>query len=175
MRGHQDGFASLEEVADAIAAYNPHRKRPSSLDGLRKNVRLHDDGRWNWHRDPSFMRLGREADRDANSERLASAAARIDIPTLIVRGRQSDVVNEAGEAGMTRLIPSWSRGRGEQQRRGRWRWVRRSRSPPRTGCRRSDRPRVRGERRDGAESGETDTRMTGLDGLADEPRPVPHG
>src|SRR5258708_17222409 len=24
----EDGFASLEEVADAIAAYNPHRPRP---------------------------------------------------------------------------------------------------------------------------------------------------
>jgi pimeloyl-ACP methyl ester carboxylesterase len=105
MRAHKDGFARLEEVADAIAAYNPHRKRPTNLDGLRKNVRLHDDGRWYWHWDPSFMRLGREAERDANSERLASAAARINIPTLIVRGRQSDVVSNAGLAEMRRLIP----------------------------------------------------------------------
>ena len=28
------GFASLDEVADAIAAYNPHRPRPSDLSGL---------------------------------------------------------------------------------------------------------------------------------------------
>jgi pimeloyl-ACP methyl ester carboxylesterase len=105
MGGHQDGFASLEEVANAIAAYNPHRKRPTNLDGLRKNVRLHADGRWYWHWDPSFMHLGREAERDANSKRLASAAARIDIPTLIVRGRQSDVVSDAGVAEMRRLIP----------------------------------------------------------------------
>ena len=33
------GFDSLEEVADAVAAYNPHRPRPSDLSGLRKNVR----------------------------------------------------------------------------------------------------------------------------------------
>ena len=45
-------------MADAIAAYNPHRKRPTNLEGLRKNVRLHDDGRWYWHWDPAFMRLG---------------------------------------------------------------------------------------------------------------------
>ncbi len=33
-----DGFASLEEVADAIGAYNPHRARPTDLNGLRKNL-----------------------------------------------------------------------------------------------------------------------------------------
>ena len=34
-----DGFASLEDVADAIHGYNPHRPRPSDLSGLRKNLR----------------------------------------------------------------------------------------------------------------------------------------
>src|SRR6185437_70862 len=34
-----EGFGSLDEVADAIAAYNPHRPRPSDLSGLRKNLR----------------------------------------------------------------------------------------------------------------------------------------
>ena len=41
----EDGFGSLEEVADAIAAYNPHRPRPSNLEGLKKNLRERD-GRW---------------------------------------------------------------------------------------------------------------------------------
>ncbi|HEU0170902.1 MAG TPA: alpha/beta fold hydrolase, partial [Acidimicrobiales bacterium] len=35
MLGNLDGFASLEEVADAVAAYNPHRPRPTDLSGLR--------------------------------------------------------------------------------------------------------------------------------------------
>jgi pimeloyl-ACP methyl ester carboxylesterase len=105
MRAHQDGFASLEDVADAIAAYNPVRKRSRNLDGLRKNVRLHDDGRWYWHWDPAFMQIDKEPIRDARSDRLASAAARLDIPTLIVRGRQSDIVSDAGVAEMKRLIP----------------------------------------------------------------------
>lgn len=39
-----DGFASLEEVAEAIASYQPHRKRTRNLDGLAKNVRLADNG-----------------------------------------------------------------------------------------------------------------------------------
>ena len=49
-----DGFAWLEDVANAIAASNPHRPRPSDLSGLRKNLRLRD-GRWYWHWDPAFI------------------------------------------------------------------------------------------------------------------------
>jgi pimeloyl-ACP methyl ester carboxylesterase len=105
MRAHHDGFGSLQDVSDAIAAYNPHRKRPPSLDGLRKNVRLRSDGRWYWHWDPAFMQIDKEPVRDAHSDRLAKAAARINIPTLIVRGRHSDIVSDAGMAEMKHLIP----------------------------------------------------------------------
>ena len=47
----EEGFATLDEVADSIAAYQPHRERPTNLDGLRKNLRLGEDGRWRWHWD----------------------------------------------------------------------------------------------------------------------------
>src|SRR5205085_10912095 len=56
MTGAPDGFASLEEAADAIAAYNPHRPRPTDLSGLAKNLRQREDGRWVWHWDPRFVR-----------------------------------------------------------------------------------------------------------------------
>lgn len=36
MRQAPDGFSSLDEVAEAIANYQPHRKRPRTLDGLAK-------------------------------------------------------------------------------------------------------------------------------------------
>src|SRR3546814_6902162 len=52
MSAAPDGFATLDEAADAIAAYRPNRPRPSNLDGLRKNLRQGDDGRWRWHWDP---------------------------------------------------------------------------------------------------------------------------
>src|SRR3546814_5523287 len=39
MSAAPDGFATLDEAADAIAAYRPNRPRPSNLDGLRKNLR----------------------------------------------------------------------------------------------------------------------------------------
>ena len=44
MNQKPDGFDSLEEVAEAIANYQPHRKRPRTLDGLAKNVRLAPSG-----------------------------------------------------------------------------------------------------------------------------------
>jgi pimeloyl-ACP methyl ester carboxylesterase len=105
MTARPEGFASLEEVADAIAAYNPLRPRPRSLDGLRKNVRLGEDGRWRWHWDPAFMRIGDEPQRRFDPERLRAAATHLTIPTLIVRGAESDVVSDDGMADMLRLVP----------------------------------------------------------------------
>jgi pimeloyl-ACP methyl ester carboxylesterase len=106
MTANPDGFANLDEVADAIAAYNPLRKRPTNLDGLRKNVRQGADGRWRWHWDPAFMRIGDEPKRQIEPLRLEAAAANVRAPTLIVRGAHSDVVSEAGVADMLRRIPS---------------------------------------------------------------------
>jgi non-heme chloroperoxidase len=105
MTAHPDGFATLEEVADAIAAYNPVRKRPSNLDGLRKNVRRRENGRWYWHWDPAFMQIDDEPKRHVALGRLSAAASNVTAPTLIVRGRQSDMVSDAGIEDMRRLIP----------------------------------------------------------------------
>ena len=55
MQAAPDGFASLEEAADAVAGYNPHRPRPKDLSGLKKNLREGADGRWRWHWDPRFI------------------------------------------------------------------------------------------------------------------------
>lgn len=105
MTAHPDGFATLEDVADAVAAYNPLRPRPRSLDGLRKNVREGADGRWRWHWDPAFMDIQDEPQRDARVERLEDAASRVRAPTLIVRGTRSDVVSDEGLADMRRRMP----------------------------------------------------------------------
>lgn len=106
MVAHQDGFGSLEEVADAIAEYNPTRQRPRNLAGLRKNVRLRSDGRWYWHWDPAFMRIDTDPRQLVDPDRLRTAAAHVSVPTLLVRGLGSDVVGEAGAADLRRLIPS---------------------------------------------------------------------
>jgi pimeloyl-ACP methyl ester carboxylesterase len=92
------GFGTLDEVADAIAAYNPHRKRPSDLNGLRKNLRQRD-GRWYWHWDPSFISGGAEhgPNEITDVERLDAAVTAIEgagVPLLLIRGRASDLVSE---------------------------------------------------------------------------------
>ena len=92
------GFASLDEVADAIQEYNPHRPRPTDLDGLRVNLRRRGE-RWFWHWDPKFI--------DGTSalppievtevDRLYAAVDAIlrnDVPMLLVRGQMSDLVTE---------------------------------------------------------------------------------
>ncbi len=105
MAANPDGFSSLEDVADAIAAYNPLRPRPQNLDGLRKNVRQHADGRWYWHWDPAFMRIEDEPRRNTEPRRLREAASHLTIPTLIVRGVQSDIVSDRGLEDMLELVP----------------------------------------------------------------------
>jgi len=92
-----DGFASLDEVADAIAEYNPHRPRPSTTDGLKKNLRERD-GRWYWHWDPATLPIDPDEievslDR-RNADDLADALARVTVPVLLIRGRRSDLVTE---------------------------------------------------------------------------------
>jgi pimeloyl-ACP methyl ester carboxylesterase len=107
MNSAPTGFESLEEVADAVAAYQPHRQRPSNIEGLRRNVRLAEDGRLYWHWDPAFMRIGDNLDVDpvARERRLSDAARRIGVPTLLVRGMLSDIVSDAGAAELLELIP----------------------------------------------------------------------
>ena len=104
-----DGFDSLDEVADAIAAYNPHRPRPTDLSGLERVLRKRDDGRWVWHWDPVFMGADKEIGRrgrDPTDRTLIESSARsITIPTLLVRGRQSDLLSEEGATHLLGLIP----------------------------------------------------------------------
>jgi pimeloyl-ACP methyl ester carboxylesterase len=102
-----EGFASVEEAAEAVAAYLPHRPRPTSLEGLKKNLRLHPDGRWRWHWDPRFLDGPRpvNAGWDAVEPRLMDITARLDIPTLLVRGGASELVSPEAAAEFLNLAP----------------------------------------------------------------------
>jgi pimeloyl-ACP methyl ester carboxylesterase len=110
MTGNEDGFATLEEAADAIAAYNPHRPRPSDLSGLAKNLRQRPDGRWAWHWDPRFVK-GKFGSADetrasvVEPDRLEKAVDGLTIPTLLVRGRSSDLLSEEGARDFLERVP----------------------------------------------------------------------
>ncbi|MDO9179628.1 MAG: hypothetical protein Q7U16_15115 [Agitococcus sp.] len=74
------------EVRDPVAAYNPHRPVSNNTSGLKKNLRLGEDGRYRWHWDSRFLD---HAPKEENDEMLASlerrlvAAKNVAIPTLL--------------------------------------------------------------------------------------------
>jgi pimeloyl-ACP methyl ester carboxylesterase len=115
MATHPRGFASLEDAADVIAAYNPHRRRPDTLDGLAKVLRRTGDGRWCWRWDPAFMSSkvdAMRADPDQRSQRLEqltgkllTGASRITAPTLLIRGAMSDLVSPETVTEFLDIVP----------------------------------------------------------------------
>jgi non-heme chloroperoxidase len=105
MTDRPDGFASLEEAADAVAAYRQHRARPSDLSGLEKNLRRGEDGRYRWHWDPKFMSREHRIRNTLTPDRLLGAARGLRVPTLLVRGKLSDVVSLEGAAEFQSAAP----------------------------------------------------------------------
>jgi pimeloyl-ACP methyl ester carboxylesterase len=105
MRRSRTGFATLEEALEYVAAYNPHRARPVDGSGLLRNLRLNADGRYYWHWDPAVIGDGWRSPRQRSTERLLAAAARIRVPSLLVRGLQSEIVSERGIAEFRRCLP----------------------------------------------------------------------
>jgi pimeloyl-ACP methyl ester carboxylesterase len=103
----REGFATVAEAADAVAAYLPHRPRPRSHEGLRKNLRFHPDGRWRWHWDPRFLD-GTHTDPEEVVEReaqLEEAARGLKTPVLLVRGGASEVVGQGHLRQFLALVP----------------------------------------------------------------------
>lgn len=110
MKGSLDGFASLEAAADAVAGYLPHRRRPKDLNGLKKNLRLSDDGRYRWHWDPKVLNVWdpihyTPEEGEQILKARSEASKRLTVPTLLVRGRMSDVVSEEQAQEFLALVP----------------------------------------------------------------------
>ena len=105
MQARPDGFANLEEAAEAIATYLPNRRRPRDPSGLARNLRQGPDGRWRWHWDPGFLAPGRGPRPGEEPLRLERAARALRVPTLLVRGRLSDLLSESGAQHFLSLVP----------------------------------------------------------------------
>ncbi len=115
MAAYPDGFGNLDDAAEVIAAYNPHRARPDNVDGLRKVLRQRRDGRWVWRWDPAFIHSNFDFLRgepttdteqiDAIGHLLSNGARRVTAPTLLVRGLLSDVVSHATVEEFKQLVP----------------------------------------------------------------------
>lgn len=90
-RTNRSGFATLDEAAAVIAEYTGREKRVNP-EGLEKNLRLDEDGLYRWHWDPAFLSL--RGDATGQPGRLTRATSNIDLPMMLVRGRESNVVTE---------------------------------------------------------------------------------
>lgn len=105
MASNRHGFSSVEEAADAVSAYLPHRPRPKDVSGLQKNLRTGPDGRLYWHWDPNF--LDRANDKPlADYDRLMAAARNVRVPTLLVRGASSEIVTSEAAQEFLDCLPT---------------------------------------------------------------------
>ncbi len=100
-----DGFDTLDDAVEAIAAYTPQRTRPVNPAGLMKVLRQRGD-RWYWHWDPRFIGQDRsEVVPDRLAGLLDVATSNIKVPTMLVRGLLSDVVTQEGVDDLLAQIP----------------------------------------------------------------------
>jgi pimeloyl-ACP methyl ester carboxylesterase len=104
MSSKPEGFGTIEEAADAISQYQPHRPRPRDLSGLSKNLRQAPDGRYVWHWDPRLVEPAPMYQK--RYERLCASARSIAVPALVVRGGMSDVLSDAGARHFLELCPT---------------------------------------------------------------------
>ena len=104
MTSAPDGFASLEEAADAVSAYLPHRPRPKDVSGLKRNLRLREDGRYHWHWDPAFIRPSARA-KPRDESIFEDAARALTVPALLVRGGLSKVLSPEGVHAFLEQVP----------------------------------------------------------------------
>ena len=107
MRSGAKGFASVEEAADAVSGYLPHRERPKDISGLKKNLRLKEDGRYYWHWDPLFLtdRTGMGEVREERFKQLENSAKRITVPTMLVQGALSDILTDKEKEEFLNAVP----------------------------------------------------------------------
>ncbi|MBU6246836.1 MAG: alpha/beta hydrolase [Xanthomonadaceae bacterium] len=104
MQAHPEGFADYTHAAEAIAAYLPQRRERKSEDQLRPLLREGDDGRLHWHWDPALL-AGVVSDSERYQPRLLAAAAKVDVPVLLLSGGRSDVVSRDTVAEFLQLVP----------------------------------------------------------------------
>lgn len=105
MRSGMHGFASVAEAAAAVERFLPNRPARSSQAGLERNLRQRADGRLYWHWDPAFHEASAARAAEDMLGQMERAAPRVAVPTLLVTGEHSEVVDAVGARKLARLIP----------------------------------------------------------------------
>lgn len=104
MTANPEGFESLEEAAEAIAAYRSGHRPRTDLSGLKKNLRLHR-GRYYWHWDPNMFP---EAGVTDSHQMILTRypVNNVTCPVLLIKGSASDIVDDDGVADLKSRLPA---------------------------------------------------------------------
>ena len=78
VRAHPKGFSSIDEAADAIAHYLPHRAERKSPESLRRMLVSTADGRLRWHWDPRLSTHGASGESEQHLLEAARIRTRLD-------------------------------------------------------------------------------------------------
>lgn len=105
MAGTISGFDSLDDAAAAIAEYLPHRRPRRPGGGLLKTLERRDDGRYYWRWDPAMMTRQPKMDMAAFERKLSRDLRRTAIPTLIIRGTNSEILARDTAEEMVAMLP----------------------------------------------------------------------
>ncbi len=100
-------FASLDELLERTAQFNPGRSRSSLRRGILHNAEQQPDGSWVWrwarHRPPAAPASGVPTVR---YESLWEALSSVTVPVLLARGMRPDsVLDDEGERELRRRLP----------------------------------------------------------------------
>ena len=106
MAGYPDGFATLDEAVDAVAAYNPHRPRPRDPSGLMRNLRERPDGRLRWHWDQRMVPDDLDDDYRQFNAIVEAFKPACRCPVQLVRGARSDVVTDDSVRQFQAVVPA---------------------------------------------------------------------
>ena len=115
MAANPDGYASLEEAAEAIGVYRGSERGKASPRGLARVLRQGTDGRWRWHWDPRALEERKvwltdpkaaEARQDRMWAEMTSGVNKLAVPTMLVRGGSSDVVTREAAEALFKLLPN---------------------------------------------------------------------
>jgi len=101
-----DELDTLEEFASRVQEYTG-RSREQVLGSLQYSIRQRPDGKWSWKYDKALRTPGLRQPQ-WTPEQLWEAVARIDCPTLVVRGGDSDIFADATMQKMQQVIPNCS-------------------------------------------------------------------
>jgi pimeloyl-ACP methyl ester carboxylesterase len=104
MSASPDGFSSVEEAADAVARYNPNRAQSGSLVNLTRNLRKRG-ARYYWHWDPKILGFPGKGGREELANELEKLCKSIFVPTLLIRGAKSIVVDDNSVEELRILMP----------------------------------------------------------------------